>query len=261
MNELVTLITPTGSRQESFKLLEGYIARQTYKGPLEWIVVDDCTPRTPVSMGQKYLRGPRDWTPDYNTQRGNMEVAMEHIRGDYIFIIEDDDWYHPRYIETYLTALKTSSIVGSANAKYYSLHVPGWKEMHNYENASLCQTAFTRDVLPLCKQAVGSGELFFDIQLWKYTKEKQLSAAMLWENKLTVGLKGMPGRTGIGIGHTRIRDFYLDSNLTKLREWIGDDANKYLPYIKGYKNANTQSKTSSLREGYRSMLQSGGKQA
>ena len=97
----LTLITPTGGRPEAFALCERWMGRQTYRGDVQWIVVDDCEEATVVTMGQTVIR-PQPWwklgAP--TTQYANVRAALELVKHDKIVHIEDDDWYGPTYLET-----------------------------------------------------------------------------------------------------------------------------------------------------------------
>lgn len=224
---MITLITPTGARPEAFARCEQYIKRQTYKGRIQWIVIDDCLPATPTTMGQKYIRGPIDWNPNLNTQRYNMDEALKHVEGDAIFVIEDDDYYAPNYLEVLLNFLQYTEIVGLGNTYYYSVLSPGFKMMKNYGHASLCQTAVRKSQLQLLYQAVHSGEKYFDISLWKQVQEKEIPMIIYSNSAISVGMKGLPGRGGIGAGHNH-RDYFYDASHKKLIELIGEeDANWY----------------------------------
>lgn len=228
---MITLLTPTGARQEAFRRCEDYIRRQTLSfdsvGGLQWIVIDDAEPRTKCTLGQEYHKGPIQWSPEINTQRPNMDEAMKYVKGDYIFIIEDDDYYHPTYLEVMMKFLQNTEIVGLGNTYYYSVLSPGFKMMKNYGHASLCQTAMRKTMLPYLYQAVHSGKEFFDIELWKRVQEKEIPMIMYSNSAISVGMKGLPGRTGIGVGHNH-RDYYFDAGHKKLIELIGeDDTNWY----------------------------------
>ncbi len=228
----VTLVTPTGSRQKAFELCEKYMARQTYKGSLQWIVVDD-SPKNPTkcTMGQEYIVGPKEWKPGINTQRFNMDAALPHIKGDYIFVIEEDDYYKPDYIETYLDFLKHADLVGEGDVTYYSLKVKGFKEMQNYLHASTCQTAFRKSYLPAFERALHSGEKFFDILLWNTARSLKHSYIMFHGLHLCVGMKGLPGRSGIGFGHTNTVEFTPDPQYVKLKQLVGDDFSFYKDWL------------------------------
>lgn len=227
----VSLITCTGGRPELFALCEKYVKWQTFKD-IEWIVVDDTMPKTVCTMGQKYLRGLEEWTPGNNTQRVNMRLALQHVQGDYIFVWEDDDFYSPGYIAAMLSAFSHSQIVGISNARYYKTSMPGWAILDNYKHASLSQTAFHKDLLPLMKEAVESGWFFFDIELWKAAREKQIPLTLIANTSLSIGMKGLPGRPGLTRGHKDNKGFVLDPNHKMLEKWLGSYAKNYEPFLK-----------------------------
>lgn len=234
----ISIITPTGGRPEAFRLCENFIQNQTVK-PTEWIVVDDCLPRTPCTMGQKYIRGPRNWEPDVNTQRFNLEAALKEVTGEILFLLEDDDYFAPNYIEVFLTYLKEAHIVGLSNSRYYNLKVPGWKIMQNYAHASLSQTAIRASLYPSLMKSINSGELYFDVHLWRQVRDSETPMLLLGNSSLGLGIKGMPGRGGI-TGYHRSKDFYLDSDFTVLKKWVGRDFNNYLPYLRRIDGAKKQ---------------------
>lgn len=232
--ELVTLITCTGARPKAFKLCQEYMLRQTFDGDVQWIIVDDTQWPHDVKVKDKWvtekLRGPKIWEEGLNTQRSNMEEALSKVKGDYILVIEDDDWYHPEYIEKTVNLLKFFQIVGESNNKYWNLRVPGFMEMRNYGHSSLCSTAVRQDSFNYLKRAVNSGHFYFDIELWKYAKEDKLKTCMYSELNLCIGIKGMPGRGGLGVGH-QDKAYTPDIKLLHLKKWIGDDYKNYIPFM------------------------------
>ena len=237
MKPLVSVITCTGHRKEAFELCKRYLEATTYDGPIQWIIVhDEDGDREVVSSRSnievEVYQGPRVWTPGYNTQRGNFELALSKVKGDYIFSYEDDEFFSPEFIPQMLKILKTVDAAGIANNRYYHVGLPGWKEMGNYRHSSLCSTAFKKELMPLMELATNSGELYFDIHFWNQLRAKGIPFSLQANSSLCVGMKGMPGRTGIGVGHRSI-GFSIDSGLSKLQEWLGEEGVKtYSPFIK-----------------------------
>jgi glycosyltransferase involved in cell wall biosynthesis len=225
---LVTLITPTGSRPEAFKRCEEYMARQTYRGPIQWIIVDDGDIPTQITPGpqKEYYRATELWREGINTQRPNMNLAMSKVKGDFIFVIEDDDWYHPEYLQTYVSLLEQFPLVGEGKADYYNVASQGYKQIDNYYHASLCQTGMRKELLPKLYNAVNSGQLYFDIQFWNTCAGDHTQRALFMDKKLLVGIKGMPGRGGIGVGH-RTKDCMYDPEWRILKSWIGETDAKF----------------------------------
>lgn len=233
---LVTLITCTGARPEAFSLCEKYIQRQTYKGPLQWIVVDDGPIPTRCHCDQQYIRAKKIWEPGYNSQRDNLNQAIEYIKGDIVLIIEDDDWYSSNYIEVMLDLMKYFALVGEGNAKYYHVEAQGYQEQHNTMHVSLCQTGFRKELIKPFYAAINSGEFYIDIVLWTRSVAEKWSRCVIIDKNLCIGMKGLPGRTGLGQGHKQQKHFMHDLGFAKLREWVGADAPVYEMFSKLKKN-------------------------
>lgn len=241
MSDLLSVITCTGGRPEAFELCTKYIKAQKFELDhflnIQWIVVyDDVDPPPILSAGQRVnveiYKSSKSWKEGVNTQRSNMEEALKHVRGDYIFLFEDDELYKPSYLSTMLDLLDYCDLAGVCNSKYYHVGLPGYKEMHNYNHAALSHTALTKKALPLLQAAVDSGEMFFDIHMWNNAREKRVTSLLLANTDLVIGMKGMPGRPNLGAGGQK-RDYLIDPNLAKLEEWCGAYASNYLPFIKG----------------------------
>lgn len=231
----VSLITPTGARHQAFALCEQWIRNQESIAPhklKEWIVVDDY-PKDPTkcTMNQVYIRGPKQWEPGINTQRYNMDVALERVSGDVIFIIEDDEYYSPEYFKLMLHLLEASSVAGLSNSRYYHLGYQGFKVMKNFQHASLCHTAVKAPAFKILYEAVHSGEYYFDLNLWEKAQEQGLGCALLSNTNLSIGIKGMPGRAGLGAGHEAV-GYKSDRDLSTLRSWIGKDIEYYRSFLK-----------------------------
>lgn len=237
---MISAITCTGFRPQAFELCADYMRRQTYKEEVQWIVVDDSpNPKSlaphfsklPPNIKPELYAGPEVWKPGTNTHAGNMLEALEHVKGDKILFIEDDDWYCPFYIQQMSNYLNFTDICGEGNSFYYHLKA-GWKRMQNYTHASLASTGITKDLLPQFTAAVKSGNKFFDAEIWKFAHQGGKKCAIFTDLKYSVGIKGMPGRPGIGIGH-KIDGYLPDPQYGILRKWFGMDAMKYISLITG----------------------------
>ncbi len=242
---MITAITATGFRPEAFKLCCKYMNDQTVQEPVQWLIIDDSlgsgnpneTAETLKTLTNPRIKpelypGPRVWSLGINTQRGNLETAINYIKGDKIFIWEDDDRMHPSYLQVMSALLDLVDIVGESNSKYYYLQGPGGKEHFNFAHSSLCQTGFIKKQLPLFEEAVNSGELYIDIVLWAKARERNIPRLLIADRNLVVGIKGMPGRAHLG-GLAKQKDYLIDPNLAKLKEWIGEEAAEvYRPFIR-----------------------------
>lgn len=240
---MLTLITCTGHRIEAFKLCIEYVKAQTFTQNLQWIIINDDTKsgelkpllkNLPKNIIPELYQGPEIWKPGVNTHKKNMEQAILNIKGERILFIEDDDYYAPQYVEAMNTLLDYADIVGEANACYYNLRLPGWRRMQNYNQASLCQTGIKASLLPILKSTLRmDGNI--DGNLWELAHKGGVKGLLMTERQLCIGMKGLPGRPGIGIGH-QFKDFLPDPNLGILRKWLGEAAKKYIDIIKETKS-------------------------
>jgi len=247
---MITLITPTGDRKISFNLTIKYMIQQQILAdmPVQWIVVDDgLTPETQevlqLNNGYlsafhfKYIR--RDPNIEKETGKNsprslaaNLLTAIPYVKGDFIFVIEDDDWYSPLYLHDGVTKLEENHIAGSIWQCYYNLEQLTFKVMKN-KGSSLCSTCFRMDLLPLfkkvCITCYDANFKGIDYSFWLVAKQSGVNYFIdEAHNYLCVGMKSLPGRKGIGIGHEG-RRFYPDPTAKKLREWVGEEScKKYL---------------------------------
>jgi len=238
---MITLITPTRDRPQAFALCEKYMARQTHTGPKQWIVVDDGDVPAKTTMGQTYVRRPVSGSP--NTLAPNLLEAIKHIdpSSEAIFFFEDDDWYAPGYIEGLLPRLSGHEIVGLGCHRYYNVSTRRWKIFNNTIYAGLCVTAIAPSMLGWLKQscegAIADNDPWVDLRLWcanPIYPQRKHNSYVLPNNGLSVGIKSMPGRTGLGSGHgvNDPADFFIhfDKHSQLLRVWVGEDAKEYLQY-------------------------------
>lgn len=222
----VTVITPTCDRPHGIKLAEGYMRRQT-RQPDEWIVADGGHVAAPCTMGQCHIHKPCPAGPE-NFGRNLLNACM-YAHGDVVVLWEDDDWYAPTYIERLLEQLapKDALIAGDDDQRYYHVGLRRWKTWTN-RGACLCQTGFKRPLLPYFKRTVQSRikvrSYGVDGYFWRQVPRFNQS---LVHTGTVVGIKGLPGRAGLGLGHRPKPDWTPDPDLRVLRQWIGEDAQLY----------------------------------
>lgn len=240
----ITAVTLTGARQEAYHLCKQMMERQTIdKQDMAWLIVDDGPEPIPFvdllyqpKIPCMYHRPDVLWEPGKNTMVANMKQAMQILKeypSEWIAFVEDDDWYHPEYFETMLNFLEAHPEVlclGEAHAKYYNLQTRHHKVMSNNEHASLCQTIIHHTYLPLIEALLEKDSPFFDIPFWD--EARKLGHAHLFpESKYAVGIKGLPGRMGIGVGHRPHGHWSRDLSGDVLRSWIGKDFEAYKKYL------------------------------
>lgn len=235
----ITLITPTGDRPLAFTLCQRWMKNQTLK-PDQWIVVDDGrVPLKPIDQMEYVRREPQANDPKF-TLIANLKAAVPRIKGNKIIIIEDDEYYAPRYVKTMAVKLDQHEVVGIGNSKYYHLSTGGNMTIGNSWHASLAQTAFRGSFLPEFEKHLNPSNDFLDMRLWKDIRGNRRGFIFFDRNEyLYVGIKGLPGRPGIGVGHNPNVKFYQrfprDTSRRILKKWIpiNDDFNTYMDIISG----------------------------
>ena len=220
---MITVITPTGDRPEAFDLLRKWMGNQIIR-PDQWIVVDDGKVPLQFTESFEYLRrDPRIDDPEF-TLSLNLQKSIPDIKGDKILIMEDDEYYAPQYIEEMSHRLDDHEVVGINNGRYYHLPSGGYIQRRWMAQASLAQTGFRRSFLTDFVKCI-DGDTYIDTRIWRKAKGHLFDDE---NNKLYLGMKGLPGRMGIGYGHRDFSRFHQDSPDHKvLRQWC-TDADIYL---------------------------------
>jgi len=258
---MITVITPTRNRAECFGLLRRCMSLQTIKESIYWIVVNDGPRLYPIPdrgllksasgcfiVTQQLHRVPAP--NEGHSLPANILAALRHIKQDsnpglpksqLFFIWEDDDWYHPRYLEEGVKIFDDPKIMlgGFGPSLYYNVRRRNYKALANkFRHASLAVTGFRRPYIPFLKKVCSHKERYVDLRAWRWykhpAKKRIVDQRKLRTDKdprmLYVGIKGMPGEPGIGTGHKMKKTARKDPDQSKLRSWIGDDVSIYTHY-------------------------------
>jgi len=220
---MITIITPTGDRPILFRLCEQWMSRQT-RAYYQWIVVDDGKIPTHTTLGQDYVRREPSKDDPPHTLGANLRVALPLIKNDHVIIIEDDDYYHPMHLEQTDDLLDLYDLVGVNNIDYYNITTYSWRKLQSPQHSSLCQTGFTKDIIPHIASCLNSHEI--DRTIWSTFKGNKHLA----DTSRVVGMKGLPGRHGQRYGHTL--DLYNDKDLSMLSRLLGRDLDVYKTFFK-----------------------------
>jgi len=226
----ITVITPTGDRPTALLRCHYYLERQTIK-PNQWLIADDGANKSAnkllTSLPLEILehKYPNNKALSFT---GNLLALISKIEFSKIIIFEDDDWYHPQYIEHTLQRLKDVIICGSSHAIYYNVKFRKYRINQNSNRASFCETAFKADLIPKLKKACyPRGSAFVDARLWKHVRENKLKHLLSNDKRICVGIKGLPGRKGIGIGHRPGGSYRTDPSWNMLKHLIGNEDAQY----------------------------------
>lgn len=195
----MTVITPTGARPEAFAKCVEYMQAQTYTGRVRWVIVDDGPEAmpTPKVKGWQIVHARPEplWEPGQNTQARNLLEGLSFAAPeDRVAIVEDDDAYAPWWLERVSEWLDFDDLVGEAPSIYRHLN-GAEKNMGNKTHASLCATAMCDGAIDDFRRVLNEGGKMIDVRLWKR------GGKIYPQQGGVIGIKGYPGRPGIGVGH------------------------------------------------------------
>lgn len=217
------VMTPTGNRNKVFGLCQKWVARQTLK-PDQWIVIDDGEEKydLPNVTYLDYVKRKRLPSDPRHTLTLNTLMGFERIpQGDHkIIVVEDDDWYHPEYLEIISILLNKYQLAGQGEAFYYFFPAKQVIQHHNKNHCSWCQTGFQSNILPLIKKVCRENFTALDIRVWQLKVTKIIISGY---PPLLVGMKGLPGRTGQTSGWNPTPRWTTDNHYEWLDKIIGKD--------------------------------------
>jgi hypothetical protein len=225
---VLTLLTATGARPHAWAICERLMAAQDYAGPVRWVIVDDGPEPQAVTFKRAawdlvLIRPAPFWQPGQNTQARNLLKGLDAVPADgCLVIIEDDDYYSPDWLATVAARLEKAELVGECQARYYNVAQRKGRQLRNNGHASLCSTAMRGRALATFRQVSLKATKFIDLELWRRHPSRHL-----FTGNRVVGIKGLPGRGGIGMGHRDDFTGTADPDLNLLRQWIGDDVELY----------------------------------
>jgi len=236
----IALITPTGGRSRQIRFCAEFMHKQDYPGQVLWVVVDDCEPVTTDVITKDFRENwiirkiypEKKWRPGLNTQSQNLMHGIEAVKEyevEAIFIIEDDDYYSSRYLSEMMKRLRGYDIAGEQKTIYYNAKIHTWFANGNTRHASLFQVAFTPLLLPMFQDICYKRVKFIDIIFFKSAAQAGNKINLFNSEHLSIGIKGLSGRAGIGWGHRRNNSrMKADEELVKLKELTGADYKYYI---------------------------------
>jgi len=226
----LSVITPHADRPAALSLCQRWMRKQTRRAD-EWILADGGQQRAVCLWNDVHVHDPRPTGPE--NFAGNIVNGLQHVTGELVAIVEDDDWYAPTYLERAVAMLEDADLVGSSCQRYYHVQHRCWRVFKN-RGASLCQTAFRRELVPLllevARECMADGTYGIDGAFWARAAKAGYRLKNPSMPDGVVGIKGLPGSPGLGIGHRpNLTDkWVVDEDSRVLREWVGSDADLYL---------------------------------
>jgi len=227
----ITLLTLTADRPEAFALCEKWTRRmcENYKGEVQLLVSDGGKKKTKTTLNQEHINVAHEPEKHQNFL-ANLTAALPRIKHDYLAFIEDDDYYSGEFLYEMVSALlrENVDIAGEGHAKYYNVLYRSYWVHDNDRHASLCQTVIRNSAMDkMRKLAFTIPDAYLDMPLWDAMPDKRY---IFFDRNLCLGIKGFPGKVGIGSGHKKPEAYFRrDVKSALLKQWIGErDAMVYV---------------------------------
>lgn len=232
------ILTTTRDRPWQMALCAKYVGRQSCRGRVEWMVVDDGDEQSnahQLGAEEVVVRPSSDLKQSLPENLLAGLDRLERLKADAVVIMEDDDWYSADYAAFMLDRLQEYDLAGIEGGRYYDMRSRRYMSSPSHMRqgdhwCSLCRTAFTSKMFPalrsICEQATKTRNFGIDMLLW----QTDMSAKGFDEPDKCVSIKGGPGRGHIGSGGARYQLHDL-SDGGVLSSWTGEeDARPYLTY-------------------------------
>ena len=215
----ICAIVPTrGDRKILFDRAMFYLDRQTVQ--VDKIIVDYPPEGEVNDVTARYHNG-IDWA-----------IAENY---DVAFLIEDDDWYAPDYIEKMIAAWISKgqpNLFGIGETVYYHIAVNKYRRIPHITRSSAMSTMVKPKVLEGFKWPT-TERPFFDVILWNHVNSKN-AATIVFDKPINVGIKHGLGATA-GVGHRRDWREYQkgnDPNWVWLAAVIDEDSLNFYKNLK-----------------------------
>jgi hypothetical protein len=217
----VCAVTCTGGRPETFALCRRWIANQTRRID-EHIVVDDFGSGNGTAVPQM----PDTFQPNNQHPRPTWALAFALLlvpRGHAVFVMEDDDWYAPWYVENAMRFLKAGRPITYCS-EYVVAHVPSgyWS---GFRKTRMCYEGM------VCLHPKFVDQFREDlIAMRDHTKHEHAHSGIGSVQIKGFG-EGLTGRAGVSAWHReehfRKQGCVIDPDFTSLRLLMGDDIEAY----------------------------------
>lgn len=230
---MISLITPTGDRPESFALLVRWVNR--FWKPtevLEWVVVDDGVVPTDTSdatVPVVHIRPSRMAGPSVAR---NYLAGLRAASGDVLVYLEDDEWYHRDYLAVVVSTFLSEPVdmVGIAPWRAWYLRERRYRDppLQGILSATTSRTSVRRGPALDCHVEILKAERADKAGETRLWGTGYLSRNVQERPYLCVSLKDVPGRPKPERYNEEVGQV-PDPDAMKLIQWIGaEDTNAYM---------------------------------
>lgn len=216
---MITVITPTRGRPKNFAVLRECMESQTYGGQVRWLVVGEDHEGYDIPLWATQIKTAGVVPKGRPSLRQNLEAALDAAEG-HIFLMEDDDWYHPEYLERMSKHSPGAAVLGVHRTPVYNVRTRQFKRANS---AFLGNMRLRPDVAPTLRRAVHEGVKHPEGFIKKHFQGQVrfIGPATTDKRMLFVGLKGV-SPDGITTAHPSLPGGRLDRDGV-LERWVGEE--------------------------------------
>ena len=208
MENFAIIIPTRGDRPKFLEQCKKLISRQTLQP--KGIIWMDYAPEGPhKDITQRYRRG--------------VEQAHQQ-RYEFVVFMEDDDWYHPQYLEWLIGKWKAKNkpdFFGVGETYYYHHAIDGLQHMVHLKRTSMFCTLAK---LPWRISYPRDSNPFLDMHIFKHAQVVTIPFPK--DTVYAIGIKHGIGKTG-GSGHTSHSQYKLGGNKKWFYKHVGTDSKFY----------------------------------
>lgn len=138
----ISIIIPIYKSQDYIEDCLKSIIHQDYSGPMECILIDDCSPDNSIALAEHYIQAHESPIKFHilhhnknQKQSAARNTGMRAASGDYIFFLDSDDWITPSAIRKMADCLQENpgcqlvqAGISCDNTEYEWLSCQNWKE-------------------------------------------------------------------------------------------------------------------------------------
>lgn len=223
------VVTCTGGRPELFALCRRWVERCK---PDKWIVAVDTDDEPLLPAGTMLAPVRPEGSFPTCTVKAHRALALALLRvplGHHAVIMEDDDWYPESYVREMVSVLDDGhDLAGCANEVRYNVPARRWQCGSPKAANAGCTAIHAREIGRYIDCLMGQHGS--DHEAWRVMGGSMTVRAQRVAIK-GVGF-GLPGRAGATGKHDprapKVQTWVPDPDGSKLRSWLGDDADAYL---------------------------------
>ena len=240
------LFTMASDQHVGFSFATRYVNRCLLDSEISarWLIVDDGAEPVPIPLDElrcdvDYVRREPENITGMDSLRRNLRTGLDRMLTygcdpeTVVFFVEDD-WLAGDWMTDALKAFSENEnllLFGETGTRYYNVASRRHHTFRPNGRSALACTAMRMHpgiIRWIIDYALPERTIMMDDRLWRKGPIRDCDKILRPESRYCVGIKGLPGKAGLGMGHRFDERHPQDADLTLLKEWVGvSDASLY----------------------------------